>query len=53
MTDPFTNIVAVDSKNKDAQFVKDIIEGYHSAEFKDYINSNPDYEGYKLPAYFK
>lgn len=52
MTDPFTNIVAVDSKNKDAQFVKDIIEGYHSAEFKDYIKSNPDYEGYKLPDYF-
>ncbi|KWX73300.1 methionine-binding protein [Paenibacillus riograndensis] len=53
MTDPFTNIVAVDSKNKDAQFVKDIIEGYHSDEFQKYIKSNPDYEGYKLPAYFK
>ncbi|AIQ56768.1 MetQ/NlpA family ABC transporter substrate-binding protein [Paenibacillus borealis] len=52
MTDPFTNIVAVDSKNKDAQFVKDIIEGYHSAEFQEYITSNPDYEGYKLPDYF-
>ncbi|WP_025688369.1 MetQ/NlpA family ABC transporter substrate-binding protein [Paenibacillus zanthoxyli] len=52
MTDPFTNIVAVDSKNKDKQFVKDIIEGYHSQEFKDYIKSNPAYEGYRLPAYF-
>ncbi len=52
MTDPFTNIVAVDGKNKDKQFVKDIIEGYHSKEFKDYIKSNPDYEGYRLPAYF-
>lgn len=53
MTDPFTNIVAVDSKNKDAQFVKDIIEGYHSEEFQNYIKSNPVYEGYKLPSYFK
>ncbi len=53
MTDPFINIVAVDSKNKDAQFVKDIIEGYHSDEFQKYIKSNPDYEGYKLPSYFK
>ncbi|AHV96193.1 MetQ/NlpA family ABC transporter substrate-binding protein [Paenibacillus sabinae] len=52
MTDPFTNIVAVDSKNKDKPFVKDIIEGYHSQEFKDYIKSNSAYEGYRLPAYF-
>lgn len=52
MTDPFTNVVAVDSKNKDEQFVKDIIEGYHSQEFKDYITSNSAYEGYRLPAYF-
>ncbi|QMV43598.1 MetQ/NlpA family ABC transporter substrate-binding protein [Cohnella cholangitidis] len=53
MTDPFTNIVAIDSANKDAQFVKDIVEGYHSQEFQDYIKSNPIYEGYKLPSYFK
>ncbi|MFE4710822.1 MULTISPECIES: MetQ/NlpA family ABC transporter substrate-binding protein [unclassified Paenibacillus] len=53
MTDPFTNIVAIDSKNKDAQFVKDIVEGYHSDEFQKYIKSNPVYEGYKLPSYFK
>jgi D-methionine transport system substrate-binding protein len=53
MTDPFTNVVAVDSKNKDKPFVKDIIEGYHSEEFQKYIQSNPVYEGYKLPSYFK
>ncbi|WP_058830024.1 MetQ/NlpA family ABC transporter substrate-binding protein [Paenibacillus polymyxa] len=53
MTDPFTNVVAVDSKNKDKPFVKDIIEGYHSDEFQQYIKSNPAYEGYKLPSYFK
>ncbi|WP_084064790.1 MetQ/NlpA family ABC transporter substrate-binding protein [Paenibacillus stellifer] len=52
MTDPFTNIVAVASKNKDKQFVKDIIDGYHSQEFKDYIKTNSAYEGYHLPAYF-
>lgn len=53
MTDPFTNIVAVDSKNKDAQFVKDIVEGYHSKEFQEYITSNEIYDGYKLPSYFE
>ncbi len=53
MTDPFTNVVAVDSKNKDAKFVKDIIEGYHSEEFQNYIKSNDAYKGYKLPSYFK
>jgi D-methionine transport system substrate-binding protein len=53
MTDPFINVVAVDRKNKDKPFVQDLIDGYHSQEFQDYIRSNPDYEGYKLPSYFK
>ena len=29
-----------------------MIKGYHSQEFKDYITSNPDYDGYRLPDYF-
>ena len=52
LTDPFTVIVGVDKKNLDKQFIKDMIKGYHSQEFKDYITSNPDYDGYRLPDYF-
>lgn len=52
MTDQNIVIVAVDKKNVDKPFVKDMIEAYHSQDFKDYILSNPDYEGYQLPDYF-
>ncbi|MCL2892397.1 MetQ/NlpA family ABC transporter substrate-binding protein [Brenneria tiliae] len=52
-TQGFINVVTVAGKNKDAQFAKDIIAGYHSAEFKSYIQSHPQYEGYLLPNYFK
>ncbi|WP_077617016.1 MetQ/NlpA family ABC transporter substrate-binding protein [Bacillus sinesaloumensis] len=52
MTDPNVVIVAVDKKNLDKPFVKDLVEAYHSEEFKEYILSNPDYEGYHLPKYF-
>ncbi|MBS4207018.1 MetQ/NlpA family ABC transporter substrate-binding protein [Bacillus sp. FJAT-50079] len=52
LTDPFMVIVGVDKQNLDQPFVKDIIKGYHSQEFKDYITSNPDYDGYQLPEYF-
>ncbi|HAS99669.1 MAG TPA: methionine-binding protein, partial [Pantoea agglomerans] len=40
-------------KNKQAQFARDIIAGYHSAEFKSYITGNAQYAGYLLPDYFK
>jgi D-methionine transport system substrate-binding protein len=36
-TSHFINVVTVAGKNKDAQFAKDIIAGYHSADFKNYI----------------
>ena len=52
MTDQNVVIVAVDEKNLDKPFVKDLIEAYHSKDFKEYILSNPDYEGYHLPDYF-
>lgn len=49
----FINVVTIAAKNKDAQFAQDIIAGYHSAEFKHYILSNPQYQGYLLPDYLK
>jgi D-methionine transport system substrate-binding protein len=36
-TSQFINVVTIAGKNKDAQFAKDIIAGYHSADFKKYI----------------
>ncbi|MEL1284565.1 methionine-binding protein, partial [Klebsiella pneumoniae] len=47
------NVVTVAGKNQKAQFAKDIIDGYHSAEFKKYILSHPQYDGYLLPDYLK
>src|SRR5471030_2072581 len=52
-TKGFINVVTVAGKNKDAPFVKDIIEGYHSAAFKQYILNNNQYNGYLLPDYLK
>ncbi|MEM6049531.1 MetQ/NlpA family ABC transporter substrate-binding protein [Erwinia sp. P7711] len=52
-TSNFINIVTVAGKNREAPFAKDIIAGYHSAEFKQYIQSHAEYQGYLLPDYFK
>lgn len=52
-TSQFINVVTVAGKNKQAQFARDIIAGYHSAEFKSYITGNAQYAGYLLPDYFK
>ncbi|STU83496.1 methionine ABC transporter substrate-binding protein [Klebsiella pneumoniae subsp. ozaenae] len=52
-TSHFINVVTVAGKNQKAQFAKDIIDGYHSAEFKKYILSHPQYDGYLLPDYLK
>ncbi len=52
-TSNFINVVTIAGKNKDAQFAKDIIAGYHSAEFKNYIHGQSQYSGYLLPDYFK
>lgn len=53
MTDPYANIVAVDSKNKNSPFAKDIVAGYESDAFQKYIKSHDIYDGYWLPSYFK
>ncbi|WP_028984063.1 MetQ/NlpA family ABC transporter substrate-binding protein [Sporolactobacillus terrae] len=52
MTNRFTNVVTVDEKNKNAQWAKDIVSGYHTQEFKHYIKSHAEYDGYHLPSYF-
>ncbi len=52
MTDPYTNTVAINFKNKNSQFAKDIVEAYRSAEFIKYIKSNSKYDGYHLPSFF-
>ncbi len=38
-TSHFINVVTVAGKNQKAQFAKDIIDGYHSAEFKNIFSA--------------
>jgi D-methionine transport system substrate-binding protein len=52
-TSNFINVVTIAGKNKDAQFAKDIVAGYHSAAFKQYILAQQQYNGYLLPDYLK
>lgn len=52
-TSQFINVVTVAGKNKDAAFAKDIVAGYQSDEFKNYIRSHRQYDGYLQPDYFK
>lgn len=52
-TSQFINVVTVAGKNKNAAFAKDIIAGYHSDEFKNYIRTHQQYEGYLQPDYLK
>jgi D-methionine transport system substrate-binding protein len=53
MTSPYINVVAVKQENKEEQFVKDIVSAYHSKAFQDAITSEEQFDGYKLPDYFK
>lgn len=52
-TSQFINVVTVAGKNKEAAFAKDIVAGYHSDTFKNYIKTHHQYDGYLLPDYFK
>lgn len=53
MESPYINVVAVKKENVKKQYVKDIIDAYHSKEFKAVISSTKEFEGYTLPDYFK
>lgn len=52
MNSPYINVVAVKKENLNKQYVKDIVEAYHSKEFKDAILNNKQFDGYTLPDYF-
>lgn len=52
-TSQFINVVTVAGKNKEAAFAKDIMAGYQSEAFKNYIRTHHQYDGYLLPDYFK
>lgn len=46
-------IVTVRDEDKEKQFAKDLIEAYHSPEFKKMIQSEEQFEGFVLPDYLK
>ncbi|MED1562848.1 hypothetical protein AJ85_21010 [Alkalihalobacillus alcalophilus ATCC 27647 = CGMCC 1.3604] len=41
------------TEDENKQFVKDIIEAYHSPHFQEVIESNREFEGFHRPDYFK
>ncbi len=49
----YQNLVAVKTKDKNKQFVKDLIKAYKSPEFKKIIENDKSFEGFSHPAYFK
>lgn len=49
----FSNIVAVRADDVDSDWAQAIKAAYESDEFIDYITSNPQYDGYELPAWFE
>jgi D-methionine transport system substrate-binding protein len=49
---PFVVVITVDGDRVNEQFAKDLIAAYESDTFVNYVNSNPDYEGYYKPDYF-
>ncbi len=46
-------IVTVRDEDKEKAFVKDLIEAYHSPEFKKMIESEEQFNGFVLPDYLK
>jgi len=49
----FSNVVTVRSEDLDEPWAVAIAEAYQSPEFIEYIESNPAYVGYNLPAWFE
>jgi D-methionine transport system substrate-binding protein len=49
----FSNVVTVRSSDVDSDWAQAIKAAYESDEFIDFIESNPQYEGYQLPAWFE
>lgn len=53
MTSPYINIVTVKTADKDSQFVKDIIEAYHSPEFRKIHDADEQFKFFTRPDYLK
>jgi D-methionine transport system substrate-binding protein len=49
----YQNLVAVRTRDKNKQFVKDIIEAYKSPEFQKIIKKDQQFQGFSRPNYFK
>ncbi|GAJ44029.1 putative methionine ABC transporter substrate-binding protein [Parageobacillus thermoglucosidasius NBRC 107763] len=49
----YLNGVTVREKDKDAAFVKDIVEAYKSKEFRKLMKEDEEYQGYAWPDWFK
>ena len=49
----FSNIVAVRSEDVDSAWAQAVKTAYESPEFIEYITSNPQYDGFQLPAWFE
>lgn len=49
----FSNIVTVRGDDVESEWAQAIKAAYESPEFIDYIETNPQYDGYNLPAWFE
>lgn len=49
----FSNVVTVRGDDVDSEWAQAIKAAYESPEFIEYIESNPQYDGYNLPAWFE
>jgi D-methionine transport system substrate-binding protein len=49
----FSNVVTVRAEDVESDWAQAIKAAYESPEFVEYITSNPQYDGYNLPAWFE
>lgn len=49
----FSNVVTVRGEDVESEWAQAIKAAYESPEFIDYIETNPQYDGYNLPAWFE
>ncbi|MCU1438649.1 MAG: lipoprotein [Naasia sp.] len=49
----FSNVVAVREEDVESDWAQAIKAAYESDEFIDYVESDPQYDGYNLPAWFE
>jgi D-methionine transport system substrate-binding protein len=48
----FSNVVAIDAANLETPWAQALKAAYESPEFIEYIESDPQYDGYTLPSWF-